>query len=952
MASALPDGSVRVPVDQMSTRQAHRLLTWGIPSFPPVLAEQLLAATGRWPLLLRLINRVLSTAAADPAALTEAGRDVLERLHGAGPAALDHLATSVLDLDDPQQRARAVRATIGASTELLPPGGEQRMMELGIFAEDELLAPSLALSLWRSTSHLGALEGQSLFQDLVRLSLITEHSELAGRPFSLHDVVRDYVRAELGPHRLSAVHRVFLDGVSSGLPAASALSSHHPSSGASWWHLPGEEHYLWDHLIGHLIAAGRPDEAERVACDLRWAEARLLRSGPGSPYADLSTVGTPRALEQRAAWVQVSALLSPTEPRNAVLDVLRTALSDSPPWSPQIAASPPDLSRARLTSRWPLPDVRTDTLRRTFPEHEDDPHPGFGPVALSPDGRTVIAGEDDGHVVVLDVATGRRRGAHKVHRWRPAALAVSPDGAWCVTAAHRQTARMWSLETGLDRPGTWRLPKGVENAAFSGDGSWFATLVGRVWSYPDEGVVQLWDSSSGRSLGQLPDRCTTFAISPSGSWIVTGHLDGRVAIWDAASGERRADFPLFQEGRVSALAISPDATWIAVGSDRGTLRVLAAADGALDAELTLPDRDDGHRGPAAVTAVAISPDGTWLAVGSQAQKVALWTRGTDTWQRTLSTQVHVHSLVISPDSSWFVVGSREGRPEVWEATDARRTEVQTPHSGSRVAALLTPDRARIRTIGDDGVNTWDPVTGSGFNERDFRGTALAASPDGRLLATADARRVRLWEAGSATPLINISQDHPVLALAIRPDGGLTFVSSGGGRVRLWDARTIGLLREIPLSATASPVVSVDGRWLAADDAARVTQIWDLAADRLHGEAAVPGRPVGFSHDGTRLAIAAEDVVRVWDIPSNAAIAELTTAEPLIHRAAFSHDGEHLAALANNTLSVWRLAAPRPIAATRTPRPLVDCVWLADDTGIATTGVGGLYVFDLAPASRP
>ncbi|MBT2451427.1 hypothetical protein J7F03_31065 [Streptomyces sp. ISL-43] len=953
VASALPDGAARVRVDQMSTRQAHRLLTWGIPVFPPVLAEQLLAATGRWPLLLRLINRVLSTSGADPAAITASGHEVLERLRGSGPAALDHLATAVLDLDDPQQRARAVRATIRASTELLPAGGEQRMLELGIFAEDEMLAPSLAASLWRSTANLDSLEGQSLFQDLVRLSLITEHPELPGRPFAVHDVVRDFARAELGPQRLTTVNRGFVDALAAGLPTASALPPNDPSPVPAWWHLPAEEHYLWDHLLGHLIAAGQPDQAEHVACDLRWAEARLLRSGPGSPHADLSAAGTPRAFEQRATWVQVMPLLSPTEPRNAVLDVLRTALSDSPHWGPQIARATQDPSRARLTSRWPLPDVRTDTLRRTFPEREDGPHPGFGPVALSPDGTRVIAGEVDGHVVVLDAATGRRQAAHKVHRRRPSVLAVSPDGAWCVSAAYREAARMWSLESGLDRPGIRRLPKEVEHVAFSGDGTWFLTLGPALASPSGERGrrVELWDASSGRSLGQLPDQCTTFAISPNSTWIVTGHPDGRIALWDVASKEQRAGFAL-PNGGVSALAVSPDATWIAAGSSNNRLRILDAADGSLRAELTLPDWDNGyHHFVPGVAAVAIAPDGSWLAAGNHARKVVLWTRGTDTWRRTLSTQVEVDSLAISPDSSWFVVGGGEGRPELWEAAAVPTTGAQTPHSGSRTAVLLTADRTRIVTAGDDGVNTWDPVTGSGTPDRQFAGRLLAVSPDGRLLAAADARRVRLWQTGSALPLINISQDHPVLALAIRPDGGLTFVSSGDDRVRLWDARTIGLLREIPVSATASPVVSRDGRWLAMDNAARGTRIWDLAADRLHGEAAVRGRPVGFSHDGTRLAIARDGSVTVWDVPGDAAIAELTATDALIQRASFSQDGAHMAAVAKNMLSVWHLDAPQPVAATRTPRALVDCVWLEDGTGIAATGVGGLYVLDFQPASR-
>ena len=51
--------AVAVPVDQMSPEQARRLLTSGLPPLDPAIADGLLAVTGRWPLLLRLVNEIL-----------------------------------------------------------------------------------------------------------------------------------------------------------------------------------------------------------------------------------------------------------------------------------------------------------------------------------------------------------------------------------------------------------------------------------------------------------------------------------------------------------------------------------------------------------------------------------------------------------------------------------------------------------------------------------------------------------------------------------------------------------------------------------------------------------------------------------------------------------------------------------------------------------------------------
>jgi len=53
--------AVPVSVDQMSPEQARRLLTSELPPLNSSVTKGLLAATGRWPLLLRLVNRILLT---------------------------------------------------------------------------------------------------------------------------------------------------------------------------------------------------------------------------------------------------------------------------------------------------------------------------------------------------------------------------------------------------------------------------------------------------------------------------------------------------------------------------------------------------------------------------------------------------------------------------------------------------------------------------------------------------------------------------------------------------------------------------------------------------------------------------------------------------------------------------------------------------------------------------
>ena len=200
---------VAVRVDQMSAGQARRLLTAGLPPISPELAGELLAVTGRWPLLLRLVNKILVNTESTGADVSAAGAELLERLRVGGPAVIDELtgeASRGLQVGQPAERARAVRATIMASTSLLEPQDEQRFAELGVFAEDETIPFSLVARLWRASAGLDDLQVSQLCARLGELALVSAAAAGSGG-LVLHDVVRDFLRGELGPPRLAAPER-------------------------------------------------------------------------------------------------------------------------------------------------------------------------------------------------------------------------------------------------------------------------------------------------------------------------------------------------------------------------------------------------------------------------------------------------------------------------------------------------------------------------------------------------------------------------------------------------------------------------------------------------------------------------------------------------------------------------------------------------------------------------
>ncbi len=249
---SLAGQAVQVPVDEMSPAQAQRLLTQGLPPLDPAVTTALLDVTGNWPLLLRLANKILAaTAATDRAAVPHAATQLAARLRADGPAAADQLlglSPGRLNIGNPKDREQAVQATIDASRQLLDPADAQRFAELAVFAEDETVPAELAAALWNGTADLSRLETDQVCTRLADLALITisaaDGTEAAGNGagLTLHDVVRDLLRAEAGPDRLTALNQDLLAAISAGLPAATPAAGANPGHDAiAWWKLQARQ---------------------------------------------------------------------------------------------------------------------------------------------------------------------------------------------------------------------------------------------------------------------------------------------------------------------------------------------------------------------------------------------------------------------------------------------------------------------------------------------------------------------------------------------------------------------------------------------------------------------------------------------------------------------------------------------------------------------------------------
>ena len=528
---------------------------------------------------------------------------------------------------------------------------------------------------------------------------------------------------------------------------------------------------------------------------------------------------------------------------------------------------------------------------------------GINAIQFSPDGIQLAIGTDIG-VWLYDMETGEEK---FLFPGMCQSLAFSPDGRFLANGGGKfrgQELQLW--EMAADR----KVP--LIGGPFAGSALQFSEDSKTLVSLGNAGDTISWlDVETGRGyvketevqFGSRTPYPEIFAITEDK--IAIGWTDGKTQLWDLKTGkalstlvEGHARSTDIWVPQVLALAFSPDGTRLASGSKDTTVRLWDIN----NHESRILQKHTGW-----TNVLAFSPNSKMLASGSVDKTVQLWDTTTGEPLATLTGHVNgITALAFSADGTTLASASADGAIRFWQTgTGAPLSSHITGHTESVRAATFFDESSTLVSVAFNGeITFWHPKTPQKSTvhtagHQDWLAT-LAFSPDGTKLASVRAWgsvifrpsfNRALWSAGSSIRLTDVSTGIELAILTdiktpsrltFSPDGKTVAFDSEGKKIHLWNTETGDELNISLIDWEADihnmPHVtalefSPDSATLASGTNQGGIQTWNVATGKA---LAVFAKSIAqenhehilalcFSPDGTLLATASYDLIRIWDV---------------------------------------------------------------------------------------
>lgn len=525
-------------------------------------------------------------------------------------------------------------------------------------------------------------------------------------------------------------------------------------------------------------------------------------------------------------------------------------------------------------------------------------------IAISPDGKYVVASSADRNVYLWDFATGEVIRVFRGHTAEATGVAFSPDGKFIAVGSYDRTVRLWEVANGQ----TLKVFNGqsdkIEFVTFSPDGRY---ILATGW-----GEARVWEIATGKAVHIISAKpgyvFFRARYSPDGKYFAMATQDKTARLYDATSGQQVRTFE--HPDWVVAVAFSPDGKMLATISNDLKARLWDLATGQVLREFV------GHQDT--FNDVRFSPDGHFLLTGSLDHTARLWDIATGKTLRVFGGHTTVvQAALFSPDGKYVVMNNRDD-VEIWSQQTFPGGMVFIGHYQPVRTASFSPDGRQVVTASNDHTaRIWDAVSGQTLmvlQGHIAEVTDAVFSPDGRMVLTGGRdRTARLWDASTGSEIRRFEGHTDELTKVIfSPDGKYIITTSDDGTARVWETQT-GKLIVTYTNQSSGQVIraafSPDGKTVATTGEDRTARIWDpmtgkdLMVFKGHTDIVTS---VVFSPDGNYLLTASWDgTARLWDVASGKEIRQFLGHTGTVFGAAYSPDGKYvLTSGADRTARLW------------------------------------------------
>jgi WD40 repeat protein len=857
---SLPAEAVPVHVDAMEVPEAVRLLGAGLPGGAEADLKTLAARLGEWPLLLKLVNRQVGSWIGK-------GLDLHEAIRRA-ETALTAKGLTYFDPKDAKDRTQAASLTLEASLERLPKEDQERFAELAIFPEDADVPLAVLEKLWQ----LDSFEIEEIGSRFFDLSLL-RNLDLRSGTIRLHDVIRAYLLKK-GEGHLPEWHRRLLDACC-------------PANGL-WPDLPREESYLWNHLVHHMMEAGRNDVCRDLLLDFQYLRSKLAAKDVNALLADYSAFAEKdQELRLMRDALRLSAHVLARNPLQ-----LREQL-----WGRLLGRREAGIRAVLQASEgsgisWLRPR-RASLTRPGGPLIRIIDHLGEAlALAVLPDGR-VVSGSDNGTLQVLDVKSGQSLQTLKGHSGWVRAVAVL-DSRRVISGSDDGTLQVWDVESGESL-------QTLEG--HSGEVLAVAVLDSRrVVSGCGDWTLRVWDVESGETLQTLAghfEEVNAVAVLDNRR-VVSGCGDGTLRVWDVESGQTLQILEGHSD-EIRAVAVL-DRRRVVSSSDDGALRVWDVESGE-----TLQTLLEGYSAAAYAVAVldrrrVVSGSGDMLRVWNVESGQTLQTlEGYSGW---------IHAVAVL-DRYRVVSGSADETLRVWDVESGESLQTLGGHSDEVNALAVLDSRRVVSGSRDRTLRVWDVESGESLQ-------TLEGTPGGvNALAVLDRRRVvygpgdwtlRVWDVESGQSLQTFEGLPGVVHAVAVLDSRRVVSGSADQTLWVWDVESGQILRTLEgHSGWVHALAVLDRRRVVSGSDDRTLRVWDVESGQtlqtLEGHSGKVNALAVL--DRRRLVSGSNDrTLRVWDVESGQALQAIEGHSDGVTAVAVLDGRRLVSGSADRTLRVW------------------------------------------------